>query len=402
MSATPPEQAANVRRYLVLLASLVIQITLGGVYAWSEFVPPLRKCYGLEVWQTQAVYGINVGFFTLAMVLGGRLMEWIGPRLVTAGGGVLFAAGWFWAGRSGGDFATLVLSVGVVVGTGIAFGYVCLLSTCVKWFPAQKGLVAGLTVAGFGAGAIVLSQVADFFLRAGTDVLAFFQGLGLVGGAVVVLASLVLAAPKGEAAPIHSHLTALRNLLRQRRFWALVAGLMAGTFGGQLVVGNLKVIGLSQGLSAWWATIPVSAFAAGSAAGRITWGWLHDRLGRNVVPASLALLGGSVLLLRTAGAEGAAFCAAAAMVGFCYGGNFVLYASEVAGAFGVHSVAKVYPWVFLSYAISGTTGPLVGGWMYGLGGTYTWALVLAACVAAVGTAAHWRLREPAPPRRREP
>jgi OFA family oxalate/formate antiporter-like MFS transporter len=384
------------RRYLVLLSAVTIQITLGGVYAWSVFVPPLQKVYGLSAAQTGLIYGLNICFFTIATVLGGRLMERLGPRLVTAAGGVLFAAGWFWAGCSGGNFAAMILGIGVVLGVGIAFGYVCLLATCVKWFPSHKGLVAGLTMAGFGSGAILLSQLADLFLRGGTDVLAFFRALGLIGGAIVFLAALVIDVPKGQAILVPSHLISLGSLVRQRRFWSLVAGLMAGTFGGQLVAGNLKLIGIWQGLSDQWATLPIAAFAAGSGAGRIAWGWLHDRLGRGTVPVSLAMLGATILLLLVSGASGPIFCVAVVLVGLCYGANFVLYAAEVARFFGVHSVSRAYPWVFVFYAISGTTGPWAGGWMYGMGHTFQWALLLAGCVAIVGAAVHWALREGRP------
>jgi OFA family oxalate/formate antiporter-like MFS transporter len=381
------------RRYSILLASVVIQITLGGIYAWSVFVPPLQKNYGLSQTETGLVYGLNLCFFTIALVLGGRLMERLGPRLVTAAGGVLFAAGWLGAGCSGGSMVVMTLCLGPVLGAGIAFGYVCLLATCVKWFPHHKGLVAGLTMAGFGAGAVVLSQLADFYLRRGTDVLEFFRVLGLAGGTLVFLAALVIDAPKGQAPGGPSHLVSFGALVRQRRFWSLVAGLMAGTFGGQLVVGNLKSIGLWQGLSDQWATLPIAAFAAGSGAGRIAWGWLHDRLGRGTVPASLLLQGAAILFLLKSGADGPVFCVAAALVGLAYGANFVLYAAEVARFFGVYSVSRAYPWVFIFYAISGTLGPLSGGWMYEAGHAFTGAMLLAAGAAGVGAAVHWALRD---------
>jgi MFS transporter, OFA family, oxalate/formate antiporter len=200
--------------------------------------------------------------------------------------------------------------------------------------------------------------------------------------------------PRGQAvALVPAHLISFRSLVRQRRFWSLVAGLMAGTFGGQLVAGNLKSIGLWQGLSDGWATLAIAAFAAGSGAGRLAWGWLHDRLGRRVVPVALASQGAAILLLLAAGAEGPFFGAAAVLVGMCYGANFVLYAAEVARFFGVHSVSRAYPWVFVFYAVSGTTGPLAGGWVYAAAGTYTWALVLAGGVAIAGAAVHCLLRD---------
>lgn len=58
----------------------------------------------------------------------------------------------------------LYLTYGIIGGAGIGFGYVCPIAAAVKWFPDKKGLVTGLSVAGFGAGALFFAGPASTLL----------------------------------------------------------------------------------------------------------------------------------------------------------------------------------------------------------------------------------------------
>ena len=130
-------------RYLTLLASVLIQLCLGGIYAWSEFVPGLNASYGVGVAQTQLVFGVSIAAFTGAMVWAARLVERRGPGFVATVGGVLFGLGYLTASFSGGTFFVLLLGIGVLAGIGTGFGYACPLPTCMRWFPDHRGLVTG-------------------------------------------------------------------------------------------------------------------------------------------------------------------------------------------------------------------------------------------------------------------
>jgi OFA family oxalate/formate antiporter-like MFS transporter len=386
-----------VRRYIVLAASLAIQVCLGGVYAWSEFVPPLTEEHGLTTVQTQAVFGTTIAVFTIAMVFAGRLQERHGPRLVAAAGGVLFLVGYAVAWASGASFAGLLAGIGVLAGAGIGFGYVCPLATCMKWFPGRRGFVTGVTVAGFGAGAIVLANAANALFEAGWAVPPVLLAVGLVCGSVILLAAALLFTPARPEGHVDSPHPAFADLARQRAFWALVVGMFAGTFAGLLVIGNLKPMGLAEGVGASAATWAISAFAVGNALGRITWGVLSDRFGGVTMPASLLVLAAAVAALGVATGP-ASFVLLAAVTGFGFGSCFVVYAARVAALYGVHLVGAIYPLVFLAYGLSGITGPVVGGWLYDSSGTYLVATYSAALLAAAGAVAAGSLarRRPEP------
>ncbi|MCX8038119.1 MAG: MFS transporter [Candidatus Sumerlaeia bacterium] len=377
------------QRYVVLAASVLIQLCLGSVYAWSTFVPALRASYGLSAGRAGLLFGVTIAVFTLTMVWAGRLQETYGPRRVAAVGGLCFGLGYLLASLSAGQFVLILLGIGLMAGAGIGLGYVCPLATCIKWFPEAKGLVTGIAVAGFGGGAILLSEVAEELLSQGWDVLMVFRGIGVVYGAVIVSAAQGLAVPEMPAAGrAGRRATGLREALGERAFWYLAAGMFAGTFGGLLVIGNLKSIGLAAGLESAAAATAVSIFAAGNASGRILWGWVHDRIGRPAIPLSLALLGGGIVALGFAGTS-ATVWTAAILVGFGFGACFVLYAAEVAALYGPHRVGLIYPGVFLAYGISGLAGPALAGWIYDAGGSYVPGIGIAAVLAFAAAAGTW-------------
>jgi MFS transporter, OFA family, oxalate/formate antiporter len=370
------------KKYQVLLASLVIQTCLGGIYAWSTFVVPLTTTYGLSPAGAQLIFGVTIMVFTLAMIFAGRLQSRIGPRPVAAIGGVLFAGGYFYAASTGGHLMHLLFGLSILSGIGIGMGYVCPLATCVKWFPKHKGLVTGVSVASFGSGAILLSSIADHFLGRGVDVLTVFRGIAYLYGILIVAAAMFLDVPEQTAGAVPYKCYA--GIWRTRPFRLLCTGMFCGTFSGLLVIGNLKPIGLNFGIEPLYATIAISAFAIGNGIGRVLWGWVLDRAGKIVIPLSLGVLAAAVIALFGVSGMNAGFVAAAFGVGFAFGACFVLYAAHLATAYGSEAVGSVYPLVFLAYGISGVVGPTVGGLLFEISGSYLPSILLAAAVATAG------------------
>jgi len=393
---TYPLRKRTVRRIFILVSAIVMQTCLGGIYAWSVFVSPLKQGYGLDSTQTQLLFGGCILIFTLSMVIAGRFLERIGPRWMAAAGGVLFALGYWVASLSGGTMPLLFLGVSILTGIGIGLAYVCPIVTCMRWFPKIKGLVTGLAVAGFGGGAVVLSNLGSHWLSTGVDVLQIFGWVGLSYGALIVLAAMSFTFPpapqeaRQESAPIP-------RILTNGRFWRLCAGMFAGTFAGLLTIGNLKPIGEAWGVAENYSVMAVSLLALGNAAGRIAWGFVFDRVKTRSIPLSLAFLSLAILFLLVVGSLSLAFVLAAFLIGFGFGACFVVYASAVDHYFGAEHVGRLYPRVFLAYGLSGILGPTLGGSLFDLSGSYSGALIVCALlpVLAIGLS---RLRAVSPVR----
>jgi len=374
---------AQMRGWLVLIASVAMMLCLGGIYGWSVFVTPLRLQYGLTATQTQVIFGAAIAVFTATMVLAGRLLERVGPALVAAVGGALFGGGYLLASASDGSFWLILPGVGLLSGAGTGCCYVSALSACVRWFPSVRGLVTGVAVAGFGGGAIALTLIAARALELSGDVLTLFRLIGLAYGGVVVLSALMLSFPSGSGRSESGHLP-VREVLRQRRFWSLAAGMFCGTFSGLMVVGNIQPIGQSAGLEAGAAALAVMTLAAGNTVGRIVWGSIHDRIGPASIAASLLTLSLAILLVLPSASSASLFAGAALLVGLGFGACFVVYAAQVARDYGPSGIGSVYPLVFLFYGVSGLAGPPVGGAVFDRTGSYAAALAIAAAVTALG------------------
>lgn len=370
--------------FVVLIASVLIQICLGGVYAWSVFVVPLRETYLMTTAQTQIVFGATIGVFTISMIFAGKFLDRWGPRIVSLVGGVLFGAGYIFSSYSMGNFTGILIGAGVLVGAGIGFCYVCPLSTCVKWFPKYKGLVTGISVAGFGGGAVLLSSFANFLLKQGLNVLDVFYRVGLYSGIIIIFCSLFLSVPKESSDDKEQGKIPLGRLLKDKKFWTLFIGMFAGTFSGLLVIGNVKHMASTAGLSPQTALLSISALSIGNALGRLCWGVLSDRLKNKVIPLSLLFLGVVILLLTPSAFSAPFFLLMAGAVGFGFGGCFVIYTANTAERYGVNTISSVYPLVFLSYGLSGILGPPLGGYFYDITGNYVASVSIAAFVIFSG------------------
>jgi OFA family oxalate/formate antiporter-like MFS transporter len=379
------------KRYVVLAAALTIQACLGGIYAWSVFVPSLRTQSGLTAAQAQAVFGTTIAVFALTMTVAGRLVSRLGTRRMAALGGALFGCGYLVASLSSGAFLTILLGIGVVTGMGIGCAYVCPLVACVRWFPRHQGLITGVAVAGFGGGAVLKVQLVEHLLARGHSVLQLFQWIGASYGSVVALAALALASPAERSSPSGPAPTPLRPLLASDRLRRLALGMTCGTFAGLLVIGNLKPLGLASGLDVSPCAAAVGLLAVGNAAGRLAWGWIYDRLAARAIPLSLLLVAAAVGLLIPAARTPRLFPLAAALVGLCFGACFVLYAAQVAAEYGTDQLATAYPIVFLGYGLAGVVGPITGGWLFDATRSYVPGLVVAVTLALIGAHATRRL-----------
>ncbi len=376
-------------KYIVLVSSILIQMCLGGLYAWSTFVPSLRTDYHLTTAQTQIIFGLMIATFTIIMNFAGRMQERWGPRPVVIICGVLFFLGYLIASVSNGQFWVLLLGIGIVAGAATGFGYVCPLATCMKWFPSRKGLVTGLSVGGFGGGAILLSWVVDGLLTLNINTLEIFRIIGIGYGVCILIASIFMVVPTKLVTHTTNLSREIRKIVRTRPFWGSIAGMLTGTFAGLLIIGNLMPIALSFDFSFETAALAITAFSIGNASGRVVWGWVFDKIHDTTIILSLVVLAICSLILSWSGHSTVFFLVASFLVGFSFGSCFVLHATLVAHLYGTRYVGSVYPLIFLAYGFSGIAGPTVGGTLFDFLGGYVEAIWVSAAIAALGSILVW-------------
>src|SRR6266496_6346844 len=152
---------SNSNRGLIAVAGVVMQVALGAVYAWSVFRNPLTQSYAWTVSQVTLAFELAILMLGFAAFAGGLWMKQSGPRRVAAIGGLCYGLGLVLAGQVGGRLGLLYLFYGVLGGIGLGLSYIVPVATLIKWFPDKRGMITGLAVAGFGAGALITAPVAQ-------------------------------------------------------------------------------------------------------------------------------------------------------------------------------------------------------------------------------------------------
>lgn len=374
-------------RWLVVLGAILIQLCLGAVYAWSVFTPRLKaEPYGFTSTQTQWIFGVGLASFALVMIWAGRMQARFQPRQITAIGGVVLGLGYVGARFVGTSFLGHLVTVGLIAGAGIGLAYVVPIAVGVKWFPDKKGMLTGLSVAGFGFGALLWIKLAELFLLDKIGVANVFLTYGIAFAVIVLLGSIWMVNPPegyrpagwsppeaNRGGPVAAGSVDLDSaeMRGTPQFYALWLMFLAGAMAGLMVIGCIKLFGIdalmSTGMDKTTASLKAGTamavfFALANGLGRIGWGMWSDKLGRK---ASLFLMlasqGVVMLLFFRMGFQAELLYLGAALIGFNYGGIFALFPAATADFFGNRNVGRNYGWVFSAYGVAGIVGPVLGG-----------------------------------------
>ncbi len=385
------------KKYFAVLASFVIMLCLGGVYAWSVVAPELSREHGFSSAQSQSIFGLLIGILPVTMIFAGKVERRYGSRAIAWIAGGLFSGGYLLSGFSGGNFWLVLLGNGIFAGMGTGFGYLAALTVPVKLFPSRKGLVTGIAVGGFGLAAMALSYIVHGLTSSGRGILEIFLIVGAVYGTAIAVSAFFLKADGYESSFREKDLSA-REIWSSPPLYKLISGFFLGTFAGLLIVGSLKPIGAGHGIGDNILILGVSVFAISNFAGRVSWGFVSDTIGASLtIFIALAFQAFFILLLGTVELSDISFLVLSMLAGFGFGGNFVLFAKETAEIYGVGNLGAVYPYVSFGYALGGLSGPVTGGLMYDRFGDYRNAACLAALISLAGAllflADHYTRRE---------
>ena len=376
-------------RWFVVLGALLIQLSLGAIYAWAAFAGALTAKDGpfkFTAAQSQWIFSVGLAVFAVVMVLAGKWQAKVGPRMVAALGGILLGAGYIAASFFGGTFWGMLVCIGIIGGAGIGLAYVCPIAVGIQWFPKNKGLITGIAVAGFGFGALIWVKLAGPWghLVATQGVLGTFRIYGIIFLVAVLVGSIWMVKPKEFEAAAKGATGAgiptgmLPNqTLKTPQFYIIWLTFMIGAGAGLMVIGIIALFakdalvagGVDGAQAAIMAGTAMGVFyAIANGIGRIAWGSFSDALGRKRSIVLMCLIQGVMMFAFyfMAGNEYALY-AGAAIIGFNFGGNFALFPAITADFFGSATVARNYGWVFTSYGVGGILGPVMAGYFKDMG-----------------------------------
>jgi OFA family oxalate/formate antiporter-like MFS transporter len=357
-------------RWLLAGAAVLVQLALGAVYAWSVFVNPFIEQMGWTRTQTALPFIVTIGVLFVGTLVGGRVQDRIGPRPVVLAGGVIYSMGVMLASlvETSDQLWLLVLTYGVIAGVGLGAGYITPIAMLVKWFPDKRGLITGVAVAGFGAGALVTAPVARRLLDP-ADVSQVFLPLGLAY-LVATLAggALFRNPPPGYAVPGFdpgksktvgtTDSYTLSEALRTSQWYRMTAILALNVTAGIALISQAGPAAQAiTGIDAAGAAGIVGILAIFNGAGRVFWGWTSDHIGRTKAFVAIFLVQAVCFVLLPNAAPVAFFFLLAALVYLCYGGGFGTMPATATDFFGPKNAGAIYGAMIVGWSIGGVVGP---------------------------------------------
>jgi MFS transporter, OFA family, oxalate/formate antiporter len=372
MALAPSSPLRN--RWLQLTLGIVAMIMIANLqYGWTLFVNPIKDKFS---WSTAA---IQVSFTTFVVIetwlvpVEGYIIDRFGPSRITMVGGVLVGISWvMFSMATSLPMFYLGAAIGGV-GAGIVYG--CTVGQALKWFPDRRGLAAGLTAAGFGAGsAITIVPIAQMIIHNGYQ--QTFLVFGVIQGIIVVLIGMILRAPLPGEVPAAVASTTLKQTTRDFRpgemlktplFYIMYLAMLCVAIGGVMATAQLAPIARDYivdevPVTLLLFTLPALQWALVfdrilNGLARPAFGWLSDRIGREntmfIAFGGQALI---ILLFIKVASNPMLFVIMSALVFFTYGEIFSLFPSLSADTYGRKFATTNYG---LLYTAKGTAALLV-------------------------------------------
>jgi OFA family oxalate/formate antiporter-like MFS transporter len=372
-----------------------MQMALGAVYAWSVFRIPLAKQFHWSISDVTLTFTISIFVLGVAAFFGGLWLNKKGPRVVALTGGFLYGLGVFLASFSADKLWWLYLSYGVIGGIGLGFGYIVPVAVLVKWFPDKRGLITGIAVGGFGAGALVTAPVATRLIQS-VGVLQTFAYLG-IAYLVVTMAtgSLMKNPPDGwkpegwspsatQSKQRASKDYSLGDALKTWQWWALWLLLFLNTSAGiSLISQESPMFQEIAKVSAIVAAGMVGIVSIGNAVGRIFWAWTSDALTRRWTFVVMFLVQVGLFWMLPGIASVPVLTAVSFIILMCYGGGFGTMPAFAADYFGSKNVGPIYGLMLTAWGSASAFGPLLIAHLRQASGSYVSGLHIIAGVMAV-------------------
>jgi MFS transporter, OFA family, oxalate/formate antiporter len=340
-------------------------------YGWTLFVNPIGDRHGWSRAAIQVAFTIFVLTETWLVPIEGYLVDRFGPRIVVMVGGILCGLGWMV--NSFADSLTLLYVGAAIGGVGAGAVYGTCVGNALKWFPDRRGLAAGLTAAGFGAGsALTIIPISAFIKSHGYEAAFLYFGIGQ-GLIVFALSWLLTVAPESKKIASSTKVQQTRReyspgeVVRKPVFWVMYAMFVMVGAGGLMAVAQLAPIAkdfkiAEVPVNLMGLVLPALTFALAidrvlNGLTRPFFGWVSDQIGREMtmlIAFSLEAIG--IMALYTFGQSPVAFVILTGVVFFAWGEIYSLFPSTCADTFGSKYAAAN---AGLLYTAKGTASLLV-------------------------------------------
>ena len=385
------EPSMQKKRYIILIAGVIIQFCAGIIYMWSIFVDPVTLHLDWDKPAVKLTASFMLVAFVAGILIGGRIMDKIGPKITCLSGALIMSAGILASSLVTSSLPELMyVTYGLIGGFGVGVVYTCTVSPIQKWFFDKKGFATGVMVGAFGFSLVIFAPLAEFLLG-DVGVPSTFLIFGAAFLIVCIPASLLITNPskeyldnlRGPMAPSKQRQYKTKEMLRTKSFYLITFSLFFVLPAFFILNPMISTLGVERGLSTNLATGAVMITGACSASGRLFITWISDKIGRMM---SLFFIAGTTIIgsLIAIIAQDVFFLVCVAIIAFAFGGAAGIYATVTSDHFGAQNMGSNYGFVMLGFGASALIFPLISTQLTS-DGDYTMSFVLAAltCVAAI-------------------
>jgi MFS transporter, OFA family, oxalate/formate antiporter len=369
---TVPHASEGTRWGQLVFGIICMVMTANLQYGWTLFVNPIDGKYHWGRASIQVAFTIFVLAETWLVPFEGYLIDKFGPKLMVGIAGALIAIAWVLNAYA--DSLTMLYVGAIVGGVGAGIIYGASVGNALKWFPDRRGLAAGLTAAGFGAGsALTIIPIANLIKSDGYEVAFLWFGLGQ--GLVVMLVALLLRAPEAGEVPIPAAPAVQqtrrdygpREVLTTPVFWVMYLMFVMVGAGGLMATAQLAPIAKdfrvdNIPVSILGLTLPALTFALSidrvlNGICRPFFGWVSDRIGReNTMFIAFLLEGIGIYVLLLVAANPFWFVILSGVVFFAWGEIYSLFPAACTDLYGRKFATTNYG---MLYTAKGTASLLV-------------------------------------------
>ena len=387
------------KRWLVLLASVIVNICIGTGFAWSVyqagFLDESISIFGTQVTKTELSLAFTIfsGVAPICMIVGEPLQKKLGgPREVIYAGGIMFGLGLILTGFTK-SLSLLYITYGILGGLGAALAYGITMGNTIKFFPEKRGLVAGITASAYGSGSIIFPPIMKSLI-ASYGTLSTFIILGILYMILIFIAGFfIIAPPKGWTPEGYDNKVTTtkvedknwKQMLKDYKFYIMflvftifaTAGLMLISQCFQMVesFGKIEI-----------AALIVSVLAIGNTLGRLVWGFISDKIGRNqtlIIMSAIIFVAGISLYFVIDANIFLLFVILALLIAMCYGGSMGVYPSLTSHRYGLKNNGVNYGIMFIAFALGGFFGPLIANTVFTKTESYASSLLIVGLLGLV-------------------
>ena len=368
-------------------------------YGWTLFVTPIDQKYHWGRASIQVAFSIFVLTETWLVPIEGWFVDRFGPKIVVMIGGIL--VGIAWPLNSVADSLTMLYIAAAIGGIGAGAVYGTCIGNALKWFPDRRGLAAGLTAAGFGAGsALTIIPIQNMIAGSGYEPTFLWFGVGQ--GVIVFVLSFALRAPRTDEVPVSARVVQSARsytpleMVASPIFWVMYIMFVLVGAGGLMATAQLAPMAndfavAKVPVSLVGITLPALTFALSidrilNGVTRPFFGWVSDNIGReNTMFIAFGLEAIGIYALSALGHDPMLFVILSGVVFFAWGEIYSLFPSTCTDVYGSQYATTN---AGLLYTAKGTASLLVplGNVLMAATGSWHAVFVIGAIMNAVAAA----------------